>query len=231
MLFSKSAKIRVEIGWTWRRKWLKMQNWLWKSRLNTNYRQMINQTSLLTQLPQRCGFNSCGLKWVCAVSSLTDVRRSRAKFDRFLKGNFHENLWLFNPVRGRFHGHDRTIIVGHQWETIMATIARQMSHDHASIRPRLRGKWVTIMGQSGHDRAANESRSCVNQATIMTPSLRDQVTITQWSWALIVSHDLLEINSVIQWRSQGLFTIAHPMKIVPSRSIYALPDKPSNPSL
>ena len=43
---------------------------------------MIDRTSLLTRLPWRWGFNSRGLKWICAVSSSAHVRRSREKFDQ-----------------------------------------------------------------------------------------------------------------------------------------------------
>ena len=92
ILFSKLAKIQVKIGWNWRTKGLKMQNEVCKSNLNTNYRQMIDRTSLLTRLPRIWGFNSRGSKWICGVSSSVDVLCSR--------GNFDQIRWLItmNPA-------------------------------------------------------------------------------------------------------------------------------------
>ena len=55
-----------------------------------------------------------------------------------------EKLGPFDPVRGGFDGHDRTMIVGHQFEAIVAMIGQRSDHDHAAIGPRSRNHRATI---------------------------------------------------------------------------------------
>ena len=63
-----------------------------------------------------------------------------------------------------FDGHDPTMIVGHQIEVIVATIARRSGHDHTVIGPLSRSNRATIASISlppfDEDRAV-ASRSCV----------------------------------------------------------------------
>ena len=77
------------------------------------------------------------------LTSPSRVKRRRENTSVF-KGKFFQELRTIWSGERAIDGHDRTMIVGHQCEAIVATIARWMSYDHASIRPRLRGNHVTI---------------------------------------------------------------------------------------
>ena len=88
----------------------------------------------------------------------------KGRIHRFLKGNFRENFRLSDPVGGGFDGHDRTMIVGHQLEAIVAMIVQRLDHDRAAIGRRSRNDRVTIsllsLPPSDEDRVA-ASRSLV----------------------------------------------------------------------
>ena len=63
---------------------------------------------MLTWFPWRWGFNSRGLKWICADSSSADVRCSRGKFDQ-IRRNF-----VINPAP---IGSQSRLNVGGSWRT------------------------------------------------------------------------------------------------------------------
>ena len=63
---------------------------------------------------------------------------------RFLKGISLGNLGPFDPVIGGIDGHDCMMIVGHQYEAIVAMIVQRACHNRATIVPRSRNDRFTI---------------------------------------------------------------------------------------
>ena len=82
---------------------------------------------------------------ICLITSqINQEFIEEERIHRFLKGNFHEKYGPFDPVKGRFDGHDCMMIVGHTCEVIVAMIHQQMSYYRAAIGPLSRSDQVTI---------------------------------------------------------------------------------------